>query len=65
MIYCIPPSPLVQCSDSVVEEADEGEKEDTEEIPTLVDVLSNMGLQDQMAAFEKEKIDYESLVRLF
>lgn len=39
-------------------------EEETEEMPLLKDVLSSMNLSDQLSAFEKEQIDYESLMML-
>ena len=42
----------------------EGDKEEEEEekLPTLPEVLNSMGLGDQLGTFQKEQIDYESLV---
>ena len=43
-------------------EGEEEEEEAEEELPTLSEVLSGMGLGDQLSTFQKEQIDYESLV---
>ena len=45
-------------------EGEGGQEEEKEEevLPTLTEVLNSMGLGDQLGAFQKEQIDYESLV---
>ena len=40
----------------------EEEEEEEEVLPTLTEVLNSMSLGDQLATFQKEQIDYESLV---
>lgn len=44
-------------------EGEGGQEEEEEEVlPTLTEVLNSMSLGDQLATFQKEQIDYESLV---
>ena len=45
-----------------VDGGEEEEGEEEEVLPTLTEVLNSMGLGDQLRTFQKEQIDYESLV---
>ena len=44
------------------ERGQEEEEKEEEVLPTLTEVLNSMGLGDQLGTFQKEQIDYESLV---
>lgn len=44
------------------ERGQEAEEAEEEVLPTLTEVLNSMSLGDQLVTFQKEQIDYESLV---
>lgn len=68
MKYHLSQTCLVCCAqkgpEGQVDGEGEGDKEEEEEekLPTLPEVLNSMGLGDQLGTFQKEQIDYESLV---
>lgn len=57
---------MVQANEvPTVEAAEEEAKEEEEEIGNMSSVLEMLGLSEYLSTFENEKIDVESLVRIF